>query len=604
LADVDAGATYLSMVTPEENAEAVVMEAKAGTLTREKLVNSGVSHEAALSTPQKEDRVDVAKIGSKFKEDVQKLEEIANGYVLPSETGTRTALGEAVNVLGGEEIKIAQPLPTQMKSSPDASTQPSQASGRQAETQSGSMSEQAQMQDKSPHSMLSEHNAAQSVAPQVQQTDDKTSMQTEESVSTGSPMQIQAPTLLSPQEQTALSPVERISTLSNRVQALSDEEAGVSYVESVTPAHNIQGVLEAAKAGILTRETMIKNGVSGDIAGSIPVNEDGTVTLESMGASYKEGISNIEGVMKASEQPTIKYGGGLGNTLENANMSQIAAMGLQSPFDLNSVTAPVPTYAPQPTMSTVASSVSAQAVELAHTASADQAQVTGAPAAITRETVVDGAQASSSNTFNVSGSGEMLDSARSAASPGNIQTQNSDIKKAIDEVSQAMDNAKKQVQEFAPAYTPGQLWDNKFALGDFANGMALNAPVQTNSGELTFGNRDGFLAIGPSENPFVTNIPAQAFASTSEETREALAATLSGTKLNNADIAGIMDGEDTSSLRQGNMHDILFEMNASGKRTAIDQRLESGDQISLLEDLAEIMESIESSVSTEIKKEI
>jgi len=470
-----------------------------------------------------------------------------------------------------------------------------------------------------------------------------------------------APQILSSQEQSSLTPTEKINTLNERVQSMSNEEAGESYISTVAPQGSTSKIIKEAKAGTLTREKLVEHGVSEDIAQTVPVGDSGTTSTAQMGEMYKEGTAQIAGVMAASENPSIKYGKGLGNSVSSGNISSVTASSMAESFDSGNIEVPVQASSTQqvvPTPRVVQQAPVAQAVPSTHINSGDNmsalhpvnnsdvpAPIQGTPVAnstqsaisslaaaaannvqpaaeqtstisevasmantthapqqtsIIRERVVESASKSVDplTDMGASGSGnEVQEFARSATSPGNIQTSNSDIKKSIDDVSAAMEGAKTQA-------SPEQIDLNSLALGDLVNGMAMSAPVQTTAGELTIGNKDGFMTLGQGQGAIQTPVSSEFMQTAPADTVDKFAATLSNSKLTNESVSALKDETEYGTVGIASTSEMMYEMSTDNKKTSLDARISGGDQVSLLEDLVDNMEKMQVSLAPVEEKKV
>jgi hypothetical protein len=376
---------------------------------------------------------------------------------------------------------------------------------------------------------------------------------------------------------------DNFNTFSSDVRSMDNVSAGESYLSTVASSKNRAEIIEESRDGTLTRTKMIEKGVSKDIAEQTPVNDNGFIDVEKTGSMYKDGLSSMDAVMNMPNNPSFKFGNGVVNSLENGNMSNVAANSL--------ATQNIPSAIVPPQVATVAPVTTTEAI--AQTVASAEPSTT-----IVKETVViGGASSGGTSTVSIDASGDnVAELAKATTSPGNIQVQNADLKKSIDEVAQASSRGQE------PQATPQQVDLNSLAIGDFANGMAFNAPIQTMGGELTLGSKGGYVTLGQGENAFVTGVPSEAIQNAPESTRDVLASTLSNTKLNNSDVQSIVSDDAGISTKMGHTEEIMQEMNVLGKSKAMDDRLVLSDQVELLGGIIEELEKTRLSSTAENNK--
>ena len=378
--------------------------------------------------------------------------------------------------------------------------------------------------------------------------------------------------------QGSATPSEQIQAMNRYLQPMSNQEAGVSYIESVTPSDNRPAVTKAAQSGTLTKEQMLKSGTPTDIVERIPVNENGTVDVETSGSLYKEGMAQMEAVTQMPNHPTFKYSGNLGNSVIGGNISSVAASSILPQQDIEQQSVQVQTDA-QPQQSPVQTMVQT----------------------IVQERVVESAGGTDSITLQSGGANEVTEFAKNATSPGNVQTSSSDLKKSIDEVGLAMENMRASSGNIAPE----QVALNSFALGDLASGMAVATPLQTAGGELTIGSRDGYMTLGEGANAIRTPISSDFIKSAPPEAIDRLASTFSNSRINNEMIKTISD-EDVYGGMAGmaSTNEMMYEMNTLARTGSVDTRLQNEDQVSLLEELVSGIEKMSVAVMPEDEKAV
>jgi hypothetical protein len=380
---------------------------------------------------------------------------------------------------------------------------------------------------------------------------------------------------------------DNFNAVSNNVRSMDNVSAGESHLASVTPSENRSEIIEEARGGTLTRTKMVEKGVSKDIAEQTPVNDSGFVDVEKSGSMYKEGLASMDSVMNMPSNPSFKYGDGVVNSPNSANMSNVAASSLATGFSPSMVVPPQDTSVAQANVASSTTVMPTQAV-----ASAEPSTT------IVKETVVvsGGESGGGTSTISIDSTADSVSElAKATTSPGNIQVQNADLKKSID--SLAVDSIGQQM----PQATPQQIDLNSLALGDLASGVAMNAPIQTMGGELTLGSQGGFVTLGQGENPYVTNVPTEAIQNAPESSRDVLASTLSNTKLNNGDVQEMSRDDAGIATKMGHTEEIMQEMNVIGQTKAVDDRLVLSDQVELLGGIIDELEKTRLSSAAENK---
>jgi len=217
---------------------------------------------------------------------------------------------------------------------------------------------------------------------------------------------------------------DNFNTLSNNIGAMDNNTAGEEYLNTVTPSNNREAVIQEAKAGTLTRTKMINSGIPRDIVEQTPINEEGFVSLEGVGSMYKEGISSLGAVLNIPNHPSFKFGSGAAASLGGSALSGVAASSIMMGHDASMITAPLPTAVQSPLVATT------QTTTVDKTTQVGDAQQ---GATIIKETILMNSDSNiSGGTISIDSSiGNIQESARSTASPGNIQVQQSDIKRSI-----------------------------------------------------------------------------------------------------------------------------------------------------------------------------
>ena len=397
--------------------------------------------------------------------------------------------------------------------------------------------------------------------------------------------------VLTPQEEAQLSPVEKIETVNERTQAMSNRDAGLSYLSQVSPRETKDAIAQEALSGTLTQERMRSLGVPSDIIREMPIDANGAVSLDDAGALYKTGLSQIAGIAKMPEHPVFRYSGNLANSVNSGNISSAAAAATDISTGTETLSVPEVTsgvVADQQGQSATVSQQSASA------ASQKQAVHT-----VVQEKIVESHGGTDEISLQGGGSNAVTDFARNATSPGNVQTSSSDIKKSIDEVGAALENARSH----AASIPAEQVSLNAFALGDLASGMALSAPIQTAGGELTLGNRDGYLTLGSGEGAIKTPVSSDFLQSAPPEAIDKLASTFTNSRLSNETITAVSEGEVyKGAMGMAGTEEMLYEMTTVSKKGAMDSRIQNDDQVTLLEDLVVGIEKMQTAMMPEKEK--
>jgi hypothetical protein len=366
-------------------------------------------------------------------------------------------------------------------------------------------------------------------------------------------------------------PSQQIQAMNKQLQPMSNQEAGVFYIESVTPSENRPAVTKAAQSGTLTKEQMRAAGTPTDIVESMPVNENGAVDVESSGSMYKQGMAQMEAVTQMPNHPTFKYSGNLGNSVNGGNISPVAASSILPQQEIEQ-----------------------QSVQVQADSQVQQSPVQTMAQTIVQEKVVENVGGTDSITLQAGGANEVTEFAKNATSPGNVQTSSSDLKKSIDEVGLAMEN----MRASSGSATPEQVALNSFALGDLASGMAVAAPVQTAGGELTIGSKDGYMTLGEGANAIQTPVSSDFIKSAPPESLDKLASTFSNSRINNEMIQTISDEDAYGGMAgMASTNEMMYEMNTLARTGSIDTRLQNEDQVALLEDLVSGIEKMSVAVT-------
>lgn len=405
------------------------------------------------------------------------------------------------------------------------------------------------------------------------------------------------------------SPVSKISSLNDSLQKISDVDAGASFLSTVTPQNNIQSVLSAANAGTLTREQLTQSGVPKDIADNVPVDETGAVSLSQAGSLYKEGTAQLSGILKASENPSIKYGKGLDNSVVSGNISTTTASSIAEPFVLDNITAPQSTN-DQNKAAPVAVAQVAQnniANKPGENVSAPQFINNDIPtsASASLGTPVAGNAQSLTNAVNNIPQQNTTEQTTTQFS-NNSTAQPQVIRETVVESSAGGSvSANNVAPDLArPVSSPEQIGFNSQSIADLVKGTAISAPIQTSAGELNVGNRDGYVTLGQGANAIQTPIPSQYIQNANPETIDRFATTLSNSSLSNDAIAQLKGETNYGSAGIPSQTELLYELSSNNKKTSLDSKINSGDQVSLLEDLVDSIEKMQVNFTPPAEKKV